>query len=375
MSDFIVSARKYRPQTFDTVVGQHAITETLKKGIKNEHLAQVFLFCGSRGVGKTTTARILAKTINCFNRSEAIEACDTCDSCISFNTGNSLNVFELDGASNNSVDDISNLIEQVRILPQLGTHKVFIIDEVHMLSPSAFNAFLKTLEEPPKHAIFILATTEKHKIIPTILSRCQIFDFGRIRVKDMAEHLAQISLKENVSAENEALHIIAMKADGSLRDALSIFDQIVTFAGNKISYSDVIENLNILDYDYYFKLTEAIEKEDISAALIILNEIYEKGFDGHNFIIGLAEHYRNLLVCKDERSASLLEVPEAIQQRFVDLSKEIDSPRILRTLMAISKTDTEFKSSKNQRLLIEVTLMLLCSLKQENEKKIPDGSH
>lgn len=369
MSDFIVSARKYRPQTFDTVVGQHAITETLKKGIQNKHLAQAFLFCGSRGVGKTTTARILAKTINCFNRSEAIEACDTCDSCISFNTGNSLNVFELDGASNNSVDDIRNLIDQVRILPQLGTHKVFIIDEVHMLSPSAFNAFLKTLEEPPKHAIFILATTEKHKIIPTILSRCQIFDFGRIRVKDMAEHLAQISLKENVSAENEALHIIAMKADGSLRDALSIFDQIVTFAGNKISYSDVIENLNILDYDYYFKLTEAIEKEDISATLIILNEIYEKGFDGHNFIIGLAEHYRNLLVCKDERSASLLEVPEAIQQRFVDLSKEIDSPRILRTLMAISKTDTEFKSSKNQRLLIEVTLMLLCSLKQENEKK------
>ena len=368
MSDFIVSARKYRPQTFDTVVGQHAITETLKKGIQNKHLAQAFLFCGSRGVGKTTTARILAKTINCFNRSEAIEACDTCDSCISFNTGNSLNVFELDAASNNSVDDIRNLIDQVRILPQLGTHKVFIIDEVHMLSTNAFNAFLKTLEEPPKHAIFILATTEKHKIIPTILSRCQIFDFGRIRVKDMAEHLAQISLKENVSAEKEALHIIAMKADGSLRDALSIFDQIVTFAGNKISYSDVIENLNILDYDYYFKLTEAIEKEDISATLIILNEIYEKGFDGHNFIIGLAEHYRNLLVCKDERSASLLEVPEAIQQRFVDLSKEIDSPRILRALMAISKTDTEFKSSKNQRLLIEVTLMLLCSLKQENEK-------
>jgi len=371
MSDFVVSARKYRPQTFDTVVGQHAITETLKKGIQNKHLAQAFLFCGSRGVGKTTTARILAKTINCFNRSEAIEACDTCDSCISFNTGNSLNVFELDGASNNSVDDIRNLIDQVRILPQLGTHKVFIIDEVHMLSTNAFNAFLKTLEEPPKHAIFILATTEKHKIIPTILSRCQIFDFGRIRVKDMAEHLAQISLKENVSAENEALHIIAMKADGSLRDALSIFDQIVTFAGNKISYSNVIENLNILDYDYYFKLTEAIEKEDISATLIILNEIYEKGFDGHNFIIGLAEHYRNLLVCKDERSASLLEVPEAIQQRFIDLSKEIDSPRILRTLMAISKTDTEFKSSKNQRLLIEVTLMLLCSLKQENEKKNP----
>jgi DNA polymerase-3 subunit gamma/tau len=371
MSDFVVSARKYRPQTFDTVVGQHAITETLKKGIKNEHLAQAFLFCGSRGVGKTTTARILAKTINCINRSEAIEACDTCDSCISFNTGNSLNVFELDAASNNSVDDIRNLIDQVRVLPQLGTHKIFIIDEVHMLSTNAFNAFLKTLEEPPKHAIFILATTEKHKIIPTILSRCQIFDFARIRVKDMAEHLAQIALKENVNSESEALHIIAMKADGSLRDALSIFDQIVTFAGNKISYSDVIENLNILDYDYYFKLIEAIEIKDVSATLIILNEIYEKGFDGHNFIIGLAEHYRNLLVCKDERTASLLEVPEITQKRFIDQSKEIDSFLIMRALTVISKTDTEFKSSKNQRLLIEVTLMLLCSLKQENEKKNP----
>lgn len=371
MSEFIVSARKYRPQTFDTVVGQTSITETLKKGIKNDHLAQVFLFCGSRGVGKTTTARILAKTINCFNKSENTEACDTCDSCISFNTGNSLNVSELDAASNNSVDDIRNLIDQVRIYPQLGTHKVFIIDEVHMLSTNAFNAFLKTLEEPPKHAIFILATTEKHKIIPTILSRCQIFDFNRIRVKDMAEHLALIATKENVNAEPEALHIIAMKADGSLRDALSIFDQIVTFAGNSISYANVIDNLNILDYDYYFKLIDSIEKEDISATFILLNEIYEKGFDGHNFIIGLAEHYRNLLVCKDERTSSLLEVPEQIQNRFIDQAKEIDSLRIMRSLGVISKTDSEFKLSKNQRLLIEVALMQLCSLNQENEKKNP----
>jgi DNA polymerase-3 subunit gamma/tau len=286
MSDFIVSARKYRPQTFDTVVGQHAITSTLKNAIKTEHLAQAFLFCGSRGVGKTTSARILAKTINCFNRSENIEACDQCDSCQSFNTGNSLNVYELDAASNNSVDDIRALIDQVRIAPQLGNHKIYIIDEVHMLSNQAFNAFLKTLEEPPKHAIFILATTEKHKIIPTILSRCQIFDFNRIKVKDIADHLGSIAIKEGITAEPEALHLIAQKADGALRDALSIFDQIVTFVGTNLSYKSVIENLNILDYDYYFRIIESTQKEDIPSALLLLNDIYEKGFDGHNFIVG-----------------------------------------------------------------------------------------
>ena len=369
MSEFVVSARKYRPQTFDTVVGQQAITNTLKNAIKNEHLAQAFLFCGSRGVGKTTTARILAKTINCFEPTANIEACDQCDSCLSFHTGNSLNIYELDAASNNSVDDIRSLIDQVRIAPQLGTHKVYIIDEVHMLSTSAFNAFLKTLEEPPKHAIFILATTEKHKIIPTILSRCQIFDFQRIRVKDIAEHLSTVATKEGVSADAEALHQIAMKADGALRDALSIFDQIVTFAGNTLTYKDVLDNLHILDYEYYFKVINAAEKEDIPTALLILNDIYEKGFDGHHFVVGLAEHYRNLLVCKDAQTASLLEVPDTIKQRYQQQAAEVESVRILRRLQVLSKTDVDFKASKNQRLLIEVALMQLCSLKQEQEKK------
>jgi DNA polymerase-3 subunit gamma/tau len=369
MSEFVVSARKYRPQTFDTVVGQKSITSTLKNAIKTDHLAQSFLFCGSRGVGKTTTARILAKTINCFNRTEAVEACDQCDSCNSFNSGASLNVYELDAASNNSVDDIRNLIDQVRIAPQLGNFKIYIIDEVHMLSTSAFNAFLKTLEEPPKHAIFILATTEKHKIIPTILSRCQIFDFNRIKVKDIAEHLASIATKENITADPEALHLIAQKADGALRDALSIFDQIVTFTGNNLTYKSVIENLNILDYDYYFRIVESTQKEDIPSALLLLNDIYEKGFDGHNFIVGLAEHYRNLLVCKDIRTAPLLEVGDALEQRYIDQSKQIDGTAILRALALLSKTDVDYKSSKNQRLLVEMALMQLCSLLQEQEKK------
>jgi DNA polymerase-3 subunit gamma/tau len=369
MSDFIVSARKYRPQTFDTVVGQHAITSTLKNAIKTDHLAQAFLFCGSRGVGKTTSARILAKTINCFNRSENIEACDQCDSCQSFNTGNSLNVYELDAASNNSVDDIRALIDQVRVAPQLGNHKIYIIDEVHMLSNQAFNAFLKTLEEPPKHAIFILATTEKHKIIPTILSRCQIFDFNRIKVKDIADHLGSIAIKESITAEPEALHLIAQKADGALRDALSIFDQIVTFVGTNLSYKSVIENLNILDYDYYFRIIESTQKEDIPSALLLLNDIYEKGFDGHNFIVGLADHYRNLLICKDTRTAKLLEVGESLEQRYVEQSRELDGHLILRALAVLSKTDVDYKASKNQRLLVEMALMQLCSLLQEQEKK------
>jgi DNA polymerase III subunit gamma/tau len=369
MSDFIVSARKYRPQTFDTVVGQKSITSTLRNAIKNDHLAQAFLFCGSRGVGKTSTARILAKTINCFNRTENIEACDTCDSCESFNSGASLNVYELDAASNNSVEDIRSLIDQVRIAPQLGTHKVYIIDEVHMLSTQAFNAFLKTLEEPPKHAIFILATTEKHKIIPTILSRCQIFDFNRIKVKDIAEHLAFIAEKENITADTDALHIIAQKADGALRDALSIFDQIVTFSGDTITYDNVIENLNILDYDYYFRIVESALKEDIPSALLLLNDIIEKGFDGHNFIVGLADHYRDLLVCKDVRTAELLEVSESIQEKYIEQSKQIEGNHLLRALGVLSKADVEYKASKNQRLLVEMALMQLCSINQELEKK------
>ncbi len=369
MSDFVVSARKYRPQTFDTVVGQKSITSTLKNAIKNDHLAQAFLFCGSRGVGKTTTARILAKTINCFNKTELIEACDKCESCESFNSGASLNVYELDGASNNSVDDIRSLIDQVRIAPQLGTHKVYIIDEVHMLSTSAFNAFLKTLEEPPKHAIFILATTEKHKIIPTILSRCQIFDFSRIKVVDIADHLASIAVKEQISADSEALHLIAQKADGALRDALSIFDQIVTFAGNNLTYQNVIDNLNILDYDYYFRIVESSQKEDIPNSLLLLNDIIEKGFDPHNFIVGLSDHYRNLLVCKDIRTAKLLEAGETIEQRYIDQSKQIDGNQLLRALGVLSKTDVDYKSAKNPRLLVEMALMQLCSIQKEFEKK------
>ena len=371
MSDFIVSARKYRPQTFDTVVGQSSITNTLKNAIRTGHLAQAFLFCGSRGVGKTTTARILAKTINCFNRTENIEACDQCDSCESFKTGYSLNITELDAASNNGVEEMRTLIEQVRIPPQLGNYKVYIIDEVHMLSQSAFNAFLKTLEEPPKHAIFILATTEKHKIIPTILSRCQIFDFARIKVKDIADHLASVAAKEGITADPEALHLIAQKSDGALRDALSIFDQIVTFTGTTLTYKSVLENLNMLDFDYYFRIVESVNKEDISSCLLLLNDIVEHGFDTHNFIIGLADHYRNLLVCKDMRTAVLLEVGENLEQRYVDQSKQIDSGILLRALGILSKTDVDYKTSKNQRLLVELAIMQLCSLGQEQEKKNP----
>lgn len=369
MSDFIVSARKYRPQTFDTVVGQKSITNTLKNAIKQQHLAQAFLFCGSRGVGKTTTARILAKTINCFHPTEQVEACDTCESCKSFNEGASLNIYELDAASNNSVDDIRELINQVRIAPQIGTHKVYIIDEVHMLSTQAFNAFLKTLEEPPAHAIFILATTEKHKIIPTILSRCQIFDFQRIKVKDIADHLANVATKEAISADPDALFVIAQKADGALRDALSIFDQIVSFCGTTMTHKAVIENLNILDHDYYFKVVENALNEDIPANLLLFNDVMEKGFDGHHFIVGLADHFRNLLVCKDPRTANLLEVGETTEKTFVEQAKKIDPNFAIRALGVLSKTDVDYKSSKNQRLLVEMALMQICSIKSELEKK------
>src|SRR3954463_6951146 len=305
MDNFIVSARKYRPSMFDSVVGQSHITTTLKNAIKNNHLAQAFLFCGPRGVGKTTCARILAKTINCTNLTSEQEACGSCDSCVSFQTGHSFNFHELDAASNNSVDDIRSLIEQVRIPPQAGKYKIYIIDEVHMLSASAFNAFLKTLEEPPSYAIFILATTEKHKIIPTILSRCQIFDFSRIGIEAIAEHLKKIAAVEKVTAEEDALHVIAQKADGALRDALSMFDQQVSFAGNELTYKSVIENLNVLDYDYYFRVTDEILSGNISGVLLILNDILNYGFDGHNFITGLSSHFRDLLVCQDEATLKL----------------------------------------------------------------------
>jgi DNA polymerase-3 subunit gamma/tau len=372
MDNFIVSARKYRPATFNTVVGQAHITNTLKNAINTNHLAQAFLFCGPRGVGKTTCARILAKTINCTNKTAQTEACDQCESCLSFNSGSSLNVYELDAASNNSVDDIRNLVDQVRFAPQLGTHKVYIIDEVHMLSTSAFNAFLKTLEEPPKHAIFILATTEKHKIIPTILSRCQIFDFNRIQIEDIANHLAFIAKSENVTAEMDALHIIAQKADGALRDACSIFDQIVSFAGNNITYKAVIENLNILDYDYYFKVTDAILAENISNSLLIFNEILNNGFDGHNFIAGMGGHFRNLLVSKDTETLQLLEVGNNIKDKYKEQAQKCSLPFLVKGLTILNKTDIQYKSSKNQRLQVELALMQLCSINTisvEAEKK------
>lgn len=370
MENFIVSARKYRPTTFDSVVGQLSITSTLKNAIKSNHLAQAFLFCGPRGVGKTTCARILAKTINCFNVTEDIEACNECESCKAFDEGHSLNIHELDGASNNSVDDIRSLIDQVRFAPQIGTHKVYIIDEVHMLSQAAFNAFLKTLEEPPKHAIFILATTEKHKIIPTILSRCQIFDFNRIQIEDIAKHLQHIATSENVNTEEDGLHIIAQKADGALRDALSMFDQIVSFSGGSITYKDVIDNLNILDYDYYFRVTDAIINKKVPESLLIFNEILNNGFDGHNFINGLAEHFRNLLVCLDEQTVSLLEVGANIKEKYAAQAKSTKLADLIKSLAITNEADTKYKGSKNQRLLVEVMLMQLCALGNElTEKK------
>ena len=362
MENFIVSARKYRPATFASVVGQHSITSTLQNSIKNNHLAQAFLFCGPRGVGKTTCARILAKAINCFNREKDGEACNKCDSCTSFNSGQSLNIYELDAASNNSVDDIRHLIEQVRFAPQLGKFKVYIVDEVHMLSQAAFNAFLKTLEEPPAHAIFILATTEKHKILPTILSRCQKFDFNRITLDDMANHLKQIAEKENVKAETEALHIIAQKADGGLRDALSMFDQLVSFTGGDLTYKAVIENLNILDYDYYFKLCDHFIKAEIPGALFVFNEILSNGFDGHNFISGLAEHFRNLLVSKDTITLTLLESTENIKSKYSKQCSEWSMPQLLKAIELCNQTELQYKSSKNQRLLVELCLMRLTTL-------------
>src|SRR6201998_447198 len=359
---FVVSARKYRPVTFESVVGQQHITNTLKNAIKNNQLAQAFLFCGPRGVGKTTCARILAKTINCEHLQPKGEACGTCDSCRSFLNGNSFNVHELDAASNNSVDDIRSLIEQVRIPPQAVRYKIYIIDEVHMLSQAAFNAFLKTLEEPPHYAIFILATTEKHKILPTILSRCQIFDFNRIRVEDMAGHLANIAQKENITYENDGLHIIAQKADGGLRDALSMFDQIVSFSGSNVTYRSVIDNLNILDYDYYFNITDSLLSEDNARTLLLFDEILSRGFDGAHFIAGLSEHFRNLLVGKDQSTLKLLEVSEGIKAKYLQQSQASSVSFLLSALNIANQCDLNYKLSKNQRLQVELALLKMCHL-------------
>lgn len=376
MEQFIVSARKYRPATFDTVVGQKNITDTLKNAIRNQHLAQAFLFTGSRGVGKTTVARILAKTINCMNRTESIEPCDSCDSCNSFNEGHSLNIYELDAASNNSVEDIRSLIDQVRMAPQIGTKKVYIIDEVHMLSQAAFNAFLKTLEEPPAHAIFILATTEKHKIIPTILSRCQIFDFNRIGIQDMVDHLKFIAEKEGIVAEEDALHIITEKADGALRDALSIFDQQVSFSGNTLGYQNVIDNLNILDYDYYFKIADALIDHNIPSALVLFNTILSKGFEGNHFISGLAGHFRNLMVCKSPETLSLLEVSENVQQKYKAQAERVDQQFLFQAIDILTTADYQYKPSQNKRLLVELSLMQMASLGADAvEKKKSISTH
>jgi len=385
MENFVVSARKYRPVTFDTVVGQKSITTTLKNAIRNQHLAQAFLFCGPRGVGKTTCARILAKTINCQNLSDKIEACNSCESCTSFNESVSFNIHELDAASNNSVEDIRNLVDQVRVPPQVGKYKVYIIDEVHMLSTSAFNAFLKTLEEPPAYAKFILATTEKHKIIPTILSRCQIYDFKRITVEDIAGHLKFVAESENVNASDDALHIIAQKADGALRDALSIFDQLVSFAGNDIDYEQVIQNLNVLDYDYYFRIVQDILKGDASETLLIINEVIDNGFDGQHFIIGLGEHLRNLLVCKDPATSGLLEVSDNLKKRYLDQAGLCETDFLLRALSINNQYDVQYKSSNNKRLLLELSLLQMCGLmgfpaqqtvqeKKSNKLPQPDSS-
>lgn len=362
MENFIVSARKYRPQTFDTVVGQNSITNTLKNAIKNNQLAQAFLFCGPRGVGKTTCARILAKTINCANPSPNIEACDRCPSCVSFNENSSFNIYELDGASNNSVDDIRTLVDQVRIPPQMGIYKVYIIDEVHMLSASAFNAFLKTLEEPPAYAKFILATTEKHKILPTILSRCQIFDFKRITVDDIAGHLHHVASLEHITADDNALHIIAQKADGAMRDALSIFDQLVSFTGDTLTYNIVLENLNVLDYEYFFKITHQILQGDIPGTLLTINEIIDQGFEGQHFLTGFGEHLRNLLVCKDPATAKLLETAPSIRNQYVEQSGQCTVSFLLTLLDLNNRCDLNYKTSNNKRLHLELALMQMCAL-------------
>lgn len=374
MENFIVSARKYRPASFETVVGQPTITNTLKNAIKTGHLAQAYLFTGPRGVGKTTTARIFAKTINCLNLdTENIEACNECESCQSFATNSSFNIYELDAASNNSVDDIRQLVDQVRIPPQVGKYKIYIIDEVHMLSTQAFNAFLKTLEEPPSYVKFILATTERHKIIPTILSRCQVFNFNRISIKDMAAHLRYVADTEGVNAEDDALHLIAEKADGALRDALSIFDQLVSFTSGELSYSKVVENLHVLDLDYYFRITAEILKGNISTVLVLLDQILEKGFDGQHFIIGLGEHLRKLMISKDAQTIELMDTSDNIKTKYREQSPQFDSDFLIDCLDINNKADLNYRMSNNKRLLIELSMMQMCARANSGaEKKSPD---
>lgn len=364
MDNYIVSARKYRPSTFRSVVGQKSLTTTLKNAIQSNKLAHAYLFCGPRGVGKTSCARIFAKTINCLNPTADGEACNACESCRAFNEQRSYNIHELDAASNNSVDDIRTLIDQVRIPPPIGKYKVFIIDEVHMLTTAAFNAFLKTLEEPPHHALFILATTEKHKVLPTILSRCQIYDFSRISIADMVEHLQYVSSQEGVTAEPEALNVIAQKADGGMRDALSIFDQVVSFTNGNITYQAVINNLNVLDYEYYFRLTDAILSGNVRASLLILNEILGKGFDGQNIITGLAGHFRDLLVCRDESTLVLFEVGASIRERYKEMAKHCPDQLLFKAIELANACDLNYRASRNKRLLLELTLIQICQLTQ-----------
>ena len=371
MDNYIVSARKYRPSTFRDVVGQKALTTTLKNAILSQKLAHAYLFCGPRGVGKTSCARIFAKTINCMNLTADGEACNVCESCRAFNEQRSLNIHELDAASNNSVDDIRSLIDQVRIPPAIGKYKVFIIDEVHMLSSAAFNAFLKTLEEPPHHAIFILATTEKHKVLPTILSRCQTYDFARITIADTVEHLEYVAKSEGIQAEPEALNVIAQKADGGMRDALSIFDQVASYTNGNITYQAVIENLNVLDYEYYFQLTETILNGNIRGSLLLLNDILNKGFDAQNVINGLASHFRDLLVCKDEATLVLFEVGASIRERYKDMARRCPDTFLYKAIELANTCDLNYRASRNKRLLVELTLIQLCQLTRpaEEDKK------
>ena len=364
MDKFIVSARKYRPQTFDTVVGQSHITTTLKNAIRHQQLAHAFLFCGPRGVGKTTCARILAKTINCENPTKEGEACDTCQSCQSFNDGASMNYFELDAASNNSVDNIRDLVDQVRFVPQTGRYKVYVIDEVHMLSSSAFNAFLKTLEEPPSYAIFILATTEKHKILPTILSRCQIFDFKRITTNDTVQHLEEICAKEEIKAEKPALQLIAQKSEGCMRDALSILDKIVSFTAGELNYANTLEHLNILDADCYFRLLDCMQQQDLAGAMLLYDDINRKGFEGDLVLNGFAEFIRNLLVCKDEKAAALLEVVESFRDKYLATAKKADAALLVSALNILNESEIQYKAARNKRLHVELALIKLCYLQQ-----------
>ena len=368
MDNFIVSARKYRPDTFRSVVGQQALTTTLKNAITGKKLAHAYLFSGPRGVGKTTCARIFAKTINCFNLTSDSEACNKCESCVAFNEQRSYNIHELDAASNNGVDDIRSLIDQVRIPPQIGKYKVYIIDEVHMLSPNAFNSFLKTLEEPPAHAIFILATTEKHKIIPTILSRCQVYDFNRINIIDIVEHLQYVASKEGITAEPEALNVIAQKADGGMRDALSVFDQCASYTQGNITYKSVIENLNVLDYEYYFKLTDTFLNGDVVNSLLILNNILNRGFEGQYIISGIASHFRDLLVCKDAKTAQLFEVGASIRDNYIEIAKRCSNQFLYKAIEIANDCDLNYRQSKNKRLLVELALIKLCQLNVSDEE-------